>query len=410
MRCLLDLYIGTWILEFPPIEWEAMLRTLDTIDILGKRVVVRVDFNVTVKEGRIVDDFRIRAVLPTIRALKERGAATVILLSHWGRPESRDGAFSLEPLAAPLRKLFKESVRFVDDCVGEGAEDASRRAMDGSVVLLENLRFYPGEEVSDPAFVAALARLGDCFVNEAFGVSHRSHASVVGLARALPSVAGLRLAEEVAVLSKVRDNPQSPFVAVMGGKKISDKLPLIEHFLSRVSTLLLGGALANTVLKAWGSPVGRSLVEEEMVRRLSSISLHHEKLALPSDVVVSTDTTRGGVIRTCDIGDVREDEYILDIGPGTAARFAETIKGGETVFWNGPMGRAEIPAFRFSTEVVTRAIADSPGFSVVGGGDTTRYPFEFGVAEKIGFLSTGGGAMLEFLSGRALPGIAVLEE
>lgn len=384
------------------------LRTIDGFSCEGKRVLVRVDFNVTIERERIVDDFRIRAAIPTIRELKRRGAKAVVLLSHLGRPDGYREDLSLRPIAATLSELLGEPVSFVEECVGAKARMASAAASEGAVLLFENLRFHPEEERNDPAFASALAELGDAFVNDAFGASHRAHASVVGITAFLPSAAGKLLVREVEVLTKVREHPDTPFVAVMGGAKISDKLPILARFLPRVSALCVGGALANTILKARGVSLGASLVEDAMLEEVSERIADDPKLLLPSDAVVSQDPTGAGPVRMCDITEVRSDEFILDIGPKTRARFAEAINGARMVFWNGPMGRAEVAPFRGGTDAIAFAVANAQAFSVVGGGDTTRYPLELGLADRIGFLSTGGGAMLEFLSGKPLPGIEVL--
>lgn len=385
-----------------------MLQPFDALDIAGKRVLVRVDYNVATDDAAVVDDFRIRATLPTIRALRERRARAVLLLSHRGRPEGRDSTLSLRSVAGHLGTLLREPVRFVEDCIGPVSEKAARDAENGAVLLFENLRFHRGEEANDSVFADGLARLGDCYVNEAFGVSHRPHASVAALPQRLPSAAGLQLLREVEVLSSVRDKPKDPFVAVLGGKKIVDKLPLVAHFLPKVSALCLGGALANTALKAKGFAVGASVVEDGCIAAVRGF-LGDGKLLLPIDAVVSDDTSGERPARMCGVGDVRENERILDIGPATIAAFARAIATAKTVFWNGPMGVAEVPAFRAGTEAIARAVAGTSGFSVVGGGDTTRYPLAMGLGEQISFLSTGGGAMLEFLSGKSLPGIAALE-
>jgi len=385
-----------------------MLRVLKDLDVSGMRVLLRVDFNVSVNGGDIVDDFRIRASLPTVKTLKKRGAKAIILLSHRGRPAGMGDELSLQPLTKHIAELLSESITFLGDCAGPVVEDAIAKADDGQVFLLENLRFHEGEDKNDPGFAQALARLGDCFVLDAFGAAHRGHASIVGLSELLPSAAGPLFEREVRVLTRMRDEPKTPFVIALGGAKISDKLPLIEHFLPKVSALCLGGALGNTVLSARGMSVGRSRVEREAIVHLPEELLHHSRLLLPVDAVVADDPEAKKAFRTCAISDIRENEYIFDIGPKTARQFSQVISESASVFFNGPMGIAEKKAFRGGTEALIRAMANSSAFTILGGGDTVLYPFMFGLADRFGFLSTGGGATLEFLSGRTLPGVAAL--
>ncbi|OHA54111.1 MAG: phosphoglycerate kinase [Candidatus Terrybacteria bacterium RIFCSPLOWO2_01_FULL_58_14] len=386
-----------------------MLRTLDTLEIAGKRVLLRAGFDVPLKEGIVADDFRMRAGLPTFRALRNRGAKAVFVLSHLGRPKGkRDAAFSQRAVAERLSTLLGGPVSFVEDCVGPEAENAARSAKEGEVLFFENLRFHEGEEANSSPFTDALARLGDCFVNDAFSDAHRAHASIVGLPGRLPAAAGMLLTREVETLTRLRDNPVPPFVAVLGGAKISDKLPMIERLLPRLEGLCLAGALANTMLRAKGFGVGHSVVEENLIERVRAIALTDLRLHLPVDVVVSTDRSGAAAVRTCGVGDVAADELILDIGPDTSELFSRVVRKAKTVFWNGPMGIAEVPAFRFGTEAVARAVASAPGYSVVGGGDTTRYPLEMNLAGDIDFLSTGGGAMLALLAGEELPALRAL--
>lgn len=388
-----------------------VLRTLDHLDVFGKRVLLRVDFNVTFERGHILDDYRVRAVIPTIRTLKQRGAKAIFLLSHLGRPRGRDNAFSLRNVALALTELFGEPVAFVEDCIGEKAQRVSRDANGGAVLLFENLRFHEGEKANDSVFAKALAELGDCFVNDAFGASHRAHASIVLLPKLLPSAAGTVVQREVKVLMQIRERPQHPFVVVLGGGKVADKLPMLSEFLPHAETVLLGGALANTVLAAQGVTVGASIYDAALARDMALLfKRYREKIIVPKDVVVSKARDGSSPSHICDAAGVRENELIVDIGPKTIEAFSEHITGAATVFWNGPLGIAEVAAFRSGTEGIVRAIAASSAFSVVGGGDTTRYPITMGLAEKISFLSTGGGAMLEFLAGREIPGIRALTE
>ena len=388
-----------------------MMRLLTTgdINVRGKRVLLRADLNVSFDtNGNIADDFRVRALWPTIKYLRERDAA-VLIFSHLGRPEGkRDPRFTLAPIAKRLEQLLETPVRFVNDCIGSEAQAAAKEAGPGSVTVFENLRFHAGEEENDPAFAEQLAELGDVVVNDAFGASHRPHASIAWLPKLKLSVAGLLLQKEVDALTKLRDNPERPLAIILGGAKISNKLPLIERLLPKADSLCLGGALANTVLKAKGLAVGRSVVEEEMVERVKPLALTDTHLHLPVDVVVSRDRTGTLPVEVHGAADVRGDELILDIGPDTIVLFENIIRKSKTVFWNGPLGLAEVPAFADGTKKVARVLAATFLSSVVGGGDLTVILDQLGLIEKFGFVSTGGGEMLEFLAGMELPGITAL--
>lgn len=389
------------------------LRTIRDVDVQGKRVLVRVDFNVPIENGKVLDDWRLRATLPTIRYLTERGAK-VILLSHLGRPKGkRDEQFSLRPVAQRLSELLGQPVQFADDCVGEVAEQAVARLQAGEVLLLENLRFHAGEEANDEAFAQQLARLGDVFVNDAFGAAHRAHASVHAITKFLPSYAGLLMEREVTHLSRLLEAPEKPFVAVLGGAKVSDKIGVIRNLLTKVDALLIGGAMAFTFLKAQGYETGKSLVEADKLD-LANALLREAKekgveLVLPVDVVVAESDAEDAATQIVPATAIPADKAGYDIGPETASVFAERIRTAKTVFWNGPMGRFERTPFKAGTKAVAEALAQCSGTTVVGGGETAAAAFEFGIAEKVTHVSTGGGAALELLEGRELPGIVVLK-
>ncbi len=392
-----------------------MPRNVTDLDLSGRKVFVRVDFNVPIKNGTITDDTRIRASLPTIALALEQGA-TVILASHLGRPKGKPNPeFSLKPVCARLSELLKRPVEFAGDCIGEPARNAIERAGAGGVVLLENLRFHPEEEKNDSGFAKQLAGLADVYVNDAFGSAHRAHASTEGIVHHVKeAAAGLLMAKEVEYLGRVLHNPDRPFVAILGGAKVSDKLEVIENLIPRVDALLIGGAMAYTFFKARGVPVGRSLVEEELLdsardieRRARERSL---RLELPVDHVVAPKLEAGAPAETLAVGDgAIGDRMGLDIGPKTAQIYREVITGARTVVWNGPMGVFEIDAFASGTIEVARAVAEVKGTTVIGGGDSLAAVAKAGVTERITHISTGGGASLEFLGGRELPGVKALD-
>jgi phosphoglycerate kinase len=389
------------------------LRLMDTLNVTGRRVLLRLDLNVPLKEGRVLDDTRVREAAPTVRTLAERGAI-VIACSHLGRAKGKpDPALSLAPVAPVLEKHAGRPVRFVPDVVGQAATNAVAQAKPGDVLLLENLRFEAGEEKNDPAFCTKLAALAEVYVNDAFGTAHRAHASTAGVAAHFSErAAGPLMAREIAALSKVRDNPERPFVAVVGGAKISGKLETLTSLANRANTVVLVGGMANTFLLAQGTAVGTSLVETDLVGTakeiLAAAATRGVEVVLPTDVVVATSPEAPG--RTVDVGGVAAGEAILDIGPRTQKRIAEVVAEARTVFWNGPAGVFEKPAFAAGTLAIAQALAASRAFTVVGGGESVAAVQQAGVAAKLSHVSTGGGASLEFLAGETLPGVAVLEE
>jgi phosphoglycerate kinase len=394
-----------------------MPRSVKDLDLAGKRVLIRVDFNVPIRNGTIGDDTRIRASLPTIRYALDKGA-TVILASHLGRPKGKPNPdYSLRPVAKRLSELLERPVEFGEDAIGDTARKAiENAAARGKVVLLENLRFHPEEEKNDSAFAKQLAGLADVYVNDAFGSAHRAHASTEGIVRHMKqSAAGLLMAKEVEYLGRVLEKPDRPFVAVLGGAKVSDKLEVIENLIGRVDALLIGGAMAYTFLKARGVAVGKSLVEEDLLdaareieRRAAERTLRFE---LPIDHVVAPKVEARSPAETLAVGDAAiGDRMGLDIGPKTTATYRDIIGGAHTVIWNGPMGVFEIDAFARGTIEVAKAVAAVKGTTVIGGGDSIAAVAKAGVTDRITHISTGGGASLEFLGGRELPGVAALLE
>lgn len=390
-------------------------KTVRDVDWSGKRALVRVDFNVPLDGTNITDDTRIRAAIPTIRYLLDQGAK-VILMSHLGRPKGeRNNKYSLQPVAFHLIKLLENTaIHFVYDCVGEDADEAVGRLSSGEVLLLENVRFYKEEEKNDPEFAKKLAAHGDVFVNDAFGTAHRAHASTVGVAEYLPAVAGFLMEKEIEVMGKALAEPERPFVAVIGGAKVSDKIAVLENLLPKVDALLIGGGMANTFLAEQGYSLGNSLVEEEAKATAGQL-LHQAKelgkdLLLPVDLVVAEKFAADSPHQVTGLDQVPDGQMALDIGPATVERYQEVLRSAKTVLWNGPMGVFEMPAFAQGTLGVAKAMAEVQGITIVGGGDSVAAVEQAGLADKMTHVSTGGGASLEFLEGKQLPGVVALED
>ena len=388
--------------------------TIDDIDVSGRRVLLRVDFNVPMRDGRIVDDRRIRASLPTIEALRGRGAR-IVLVTHLGRPTGHiDRSLSVGPLARRLSFLLRAPVRQASDVVGPSAMAMAATLCDGDVGMIENVRFAPGEEMNDPALAAKLASLAEVYVNDAFGTAHRAHASTEGVAHLLPAVAGRLMARELDALADVLEHPQRPLVAIIGGAKISTKIGVLANLGDRVDTLWVGGAMAATFLRARGVSTGRSLVEDDFVdaarRLLESSARKHGHLALPTDVVVSESPDGSAPAHVVAVEAIPEDTMVVDIGPDTAAHIAADCFGAGTVVWNGPLGIYEIPAFAQGTQSVAHSLAGMPAVTIIGGGDLAAAVEQAGVADRMGFISTGGGATIEYLEGKTLPGVAALRD
>ncbi len=385
--------------------------TIDDIDVAGKRVLLRVDFNVPLRNGRVGDDRRISEALPTINALREGGARTVIV-THVGRPGGRvDSSLSVQPIADRLGELLGVDVPVARDVVGPSAQAVVDALADGDVAMLENVRFEAGEERNDPALARRLASFADVYVNDAFGTAHRAHASTEGVAHLLPSVAGLLMARELDVLGRVLAGARRPLVAVLGGAKISTKLGVLTNLLDRVDTLHVGGAMACTFFRARGVRTGRSLVEEdkvEVAREVLDSARAATTLRLPLDVVVAAEATAGAITEVVAWNAIPDDLMVVDVGPQTVAAIEADLRKAGTVIWNGPLGIYEVDAFARGTRAVAKALGESEAFSIVGGGDLGAAVDDAGVADRIDFISTGGGATLEFLEGRTLPGVAAL--
>lgn len=386
-------------------------KTVADIDVTGKKVLVRVDFNVPIKDGKVGDDTRIRAALPTIEYLVQHGAA-VILCSHLGRPKGGpDPKFSLKPVGEYLAKLMGLPVAFAKDCVGPVAEAAAAALKPGQVLLLENTRFYPGEEKNDMELARKLASLADIYVNDAFGSAHRAHSSTEGVAHYLPAVAGFLLEKEIRYLGQAVADPKRPFVAILGGAKISDKIGVIRNLLTKADTILIGGGMANTFFKAKGFAVADSLIEEEAVETARQLLAEgSSKLHLPVDLVLADKFDAEAKKKVVPTGDVPDGWRILDIGPKTVAAYGQLIKSAGTVVWNGPMGVFEFPRFAKGTYGVAKAVADCGAISIIGGGESVAAIQQSGLADKITHISTGGGASLEMLEGLVLPGLAALQD
>jgi phosphoglycerate kinase len=391
--------------------------TIRDFDAAGKRVFVRVDFNVPLADGKVTDDSRIRAALPTITTLLAAGAK-VILASHLGRPDGKvqDG-LRLRPVGERLSQLLRRTVPVTGDALGVGTEDAVKRMRNGEAILLENLRFHAEEEKNDPAFAATLASYAEVYVNDAFGTAHRAHASTVGIAKLLPAYAGLLMEREIQALSSLLEDPKRPFAAILGGAKVSDKLKVIEHLLTKIDLLVLGGGMANTFLLAQGKSVGKSLAEHDRVDDAKRILVAAEergvRVVLPTDVVIAKEVTRGTEYKTVGTEKFPASWHIVDVGEQSRTAIEEALADVQTVLWNGPLGVFEIPSFAHGTKEIARFLADRADHGVtvvVGGGDSVAAIEQQGLAAKMTHISTGGGASLEFLEGRELPGIAVLQD
>lgn len=388
-------------------------KSVKDIEVKGKRVFVRVDFNVPLDGEVITDDTRIRKALPTIQYLMEQGAR-VILASHLGRPKGEVvEKYRLTPVARRLSELLGKEVIKVNDSVGEEVKQAIAAMQNGDVLLLENVRFHAEETKNDEKYARQLAELADVFVNDAFGAAHRAHASTAGIAKYLPAVTGFLMEKELTMLGQAVTTPRRPFVAIIGGAKVSDKIGVIENLLSKVDTLIIGGGMANTFLKAQGYQTGKSLVEPDKVdlarELIERAATRQVELLLPTDVVVARAFEPTAENRVVTVTKIPEDWMVLDIGPATAAKYAEAVQKAATVVWNGPMGVFEMDVFAKGTEAVAKALADSPAITIIGGGDSVAAVNKIGVADKISHISTGGGASLEFLEGKELPGVAVLQ-
>jgi phosphoglycerate kinase len=389
-------------------------KGLREIDVKGKRVLVRVDFNVPIKEGKVKDTTRITETFPTLEYLLKNNAK-VILMSHLGKAKGKpDPEFSLAPVAKKLEELSKYKVAFVNDCGSDEAVEMSKKMEPGTILLVENTRFYPGEEKNDPEFAKKLARLGDVYVNDAFGTAHRAHASTEGVAKLFPVVAsGFLMQKEIDALGKILKTPERPFIAVVGGAKVSSKIDVLNNLLPIVDGVIIGGGMAFTFLKAKGMQVGKSLVEDDKLEIAKTIMKKADelkkKLYFPTDVVVALEMTETALKTTKKIGDMKADEAGYDIGPETVKSFSEVLKSAKTVLWNGPMGVFEMKNFEDGTKVIADVIANLKAVTIVGGGDSVAAVQKYGLKSKMTHVSTGGGASLEFLEGKALPGIAALE-
>ena len=390
-------------------------KSIRDIDVAGKKVFIRVDYNVPMdKEGNITEDTRIRATLPTLKYLLSQNAA-IIIASHLGRPKGEVvPAFSLAPVAKRLSDLLGQQVAVASDCVGSEAEAKAKALQPGQILMLENLRYHKAEEKNDLEFSRQLARLADVAVNDAFGVSHRAHASVEGITKYLPAVAGFLMEKEILFVGQTVANPTHPFVAIIGGAKVSDKIGVIENLLKKVDTLIIGGGMANTFLAAQGYNIGKSLLEADKVELAKTLIVTAKErgvsLLLPTDVVIADKFAADAQHKAVAVANIDSEWMALDIGPETATVYAKAVETAQTIVWNGPMGVFEMDAFANGTETVAKAVAASKATSIVGGGDSIAALEKVGLADKITHISTGGGASLEFLEGKVLPGIAALAD
>ena len=385
-------------------------KTVRDVDLKGKRVLMRADFNVPLDGTTITDDTRIRAALPTIQYILDNGAS-LVLMSHLGRPKGATPALSLQPVADRLGELLGKPVKMAPDVVGDEIQAMAEALAPGGVLLLENTRFYSEEKNNDPAFSTKLAAMGDLFVNDAFGTAHRAHASTVGVTDTLPAVAGFLIEKEIAFLGKATSNPESPYVVILGGAKVSDKIAVIENMLDKADTILIGGGMANTFFKAQGLEMGDSLVEDDAVDTATAlIAKSGGKIVLPVDATVADAFDNDAHMKVVDVDAVEPGWRILDIGPKTIALFQERLACAKTVVWNGPMGVFEMPNFAVGTFAIAETLANIDAVTIIGGGDSASAVNKAGVADKVSHVSTGGGASLEYLEGKVLPGVAALED
>lgn len=393
-----------------------MKKTVKDIDVKGKRALVRCDFNVPMQDGKITDDIRITSALPTIQYLIEHGAK-VILMSHMGRPKGEAKMeFSLKPVADRLAELLDREIQFISvpQVVDQQVVEAAQQLEEGQILLLENVRFRKEETKNEAGFSKELAQLGDFFVNDAFGTAHRAHCSTAGVADHLPAVSGFLIEKEVKFLGEALENPQRPFVAIMGGAKVGDKIPVIENLLTKVDTLVIGGGMSYTFFKAMGLEIGTSILDAESVELAGQLIKRAEaagvKLMLPVDVVCAKEFDNDSAAVTCGRDSIPADQMGMDIGPKSIQNISEELEKAKTVVWNGPMGVFEMPNFAQGTKAVAESLANSGATTIIGGGDSAAAVEQFGYGDKMTHISTGGGASLEFLEGKTLPGIAVLEE
>lgn len=386
-------------------------KTIRDYDFHGKRALVRVDFNVPIKDGKVGDDTRIQAALPTLNYLLDQGAS-LVLCSHLGRPKGGPAPeFSMRPVAEHLSKVMNRPVAFSEECIGPKAEKAASALKPGDILVLENTRFYPGETKNDPEMARQLAALADVFVNDAFGSAHRAHASTEGVAHILPAVAGFLMEKEIQYLGQAIADPKRPFIAILGGAKISDKIGVIRNLLKKADQVVIGGGMANTFFKAEGYPVGDSLVEDEALETARQISQESgSRLRLPVDVIIADRFEANAASKTMPMGPIPVGWRIMDIGPESVVAFSKVLAGAGTVVWNGPMGVFEFPPFAQGTYGVAKAVATSGGTTIIGGGDSVAAIKQSGLANKITHISTGGGASLEMLEGLELPGVVALQD
>jgi phosphoglycerate kinase len=389
-------------------------KTVKDLNLKGKKVFCRVDFNVPMKDGEVTDDTRIRAALPTIQYLSEQGAK-VILASHLGRPKGQAvDELRLDPVAKKLSDLIGKEVVKTDSVYGAEVDEAISKLNDGDLLLIENVRFEAGEEKNDPALAEAFANMADVYVNDAFGAAHRAHASTAGIAEKLPSASGFLMEKELSVLGKALEDPERPFTAIIGGAKVKDKIGVIDHLLDKVDNLIIGGGLAYTFVKAQGHEIGKSLLEEDKIDLAKEFMKKAQEkgvqFVLPEDVVVADDFSEDANKKVVAISEIPSDWEALDIGPKTSEKYAQIVKDSKLVIWNGPMGVFELNAFANGTKAVAKALAETEGYTVIGGGDSAAAVEKFDLADKMDHVSTGGGASLEFMEGKVLPGVAALSD